>query len=138
MEYVTKRNKHDNGNYILDSLGCIDVYKRQVKTYNVTPSTADPTSATLTSTDPYHWTNPNNITVTAWWPYTAGETIPPAVKVKANESAQKDFEGSDLIVADGQTVTYGCLLYTSADSLSHTAELSGFSMTRMPMIWVRI
>jgi hypothetical protein len=78
-----------------------------VKTYNVTPSTADPTSATLTSTDPYYWTNHNDITVTAWWPYTAGETTPPAVKVKANQSAQKDFEGSDLIVANGQTVTYG-------------------------------
>ena len=78
-----------------------------VKTYNVTPSTADPTSATLTSTDPYYWTNHNDITVTAWWPYTAGETTPPVVKVKANQSAQKDFEGSDLIVADGQTVTYG-------------------------------
>ena len=78
-----------------------------VKTYNVTPSTADPTSATLTSTDPYYWTNHNDITVTAWWPYTAGETTPSAVKVKANQSARKDFEGSDLIVADGQTVTYG-------------------------------
>ena len=78
-----------------------------VKAYNVKPSTADPTSATLTSTDPYYWTNHNDITVTAWWPYTAGETTPPAVKVKANQSAQKDFEGSDLIVADGQTVTYG-------------------------------
>ena len=78
-----------------------------VKAYDVTPTTADPTSATLTSTDPYYWTNHNDITVTAWWPYTAGETTPPAVKVKANQSAQKDFEGSDLIVADGQTVTYG-------------------------------
>ena len=78
-----------------------------VKTYNVTPSTADPTSATLTSTDPYYWTNHKDITVTAWWPYTAGETTPPAVKVKANQSTQKDFETSDLIVADGQTVTYG-------------------------------
>ena len=78
-----------------------------VKAYDVTPTTADPTSATLTSTDPYYWTNHKDITVTAWWPYTAGETTPPAVKVKANQSAQKDFEGSDLIVADGQTVTYG-------------------------------
>ena len=78
-----------------------------VKAYNVTPSTAAPTSATLTSTDPHYWTNHNDITVTAWWPYTAGETTPPAVKVKANQSTQKDFEGSDLIVADGQTVTYG-------------------------------
>ena len=78
-----------------------------VKAYDVTLTTADPTSATLTSTDPYYWTNHNDITVTAWWPYTAGETTPPAVKVKANQSTQKDFEGSDLIVADGQTVTYG-------------------------------
>ena len=78
-----------------------------VKAYDVTPTTADPTNATLTSTDPYYWTNHEDITVTAWWPYTAGETTPPAVKVKANQSAQKDFEGSDLIVADGQTVTYG-------------------------------
>ena len=78
-----------------------------VKAYDVTPTTADPTSATLTSTDPYYWTNHEDITVTAWWPYTAGETTPPAVKVKANQSTQKDFETSDLIVADGQTVTYG-------------------------------
>ena len=78
-----------------------------VKAYDVTLTTADPASATLTSTDPYYWTNHNDITVTAWWPYTAGETTPPAVKVKANQSAQKDFEGSDLIVANGQTVTYG-------------------------------
>ena len=78
-----------------------------VKAYDVTPSTADPTSATLTSTDPYYWTNHNDITVTAWWPYTEGETTPSAVKVKANQSARKDFETSDLIVADGQTVTYG-------------------------------
>ena len=78
-----------------------------VKAYDVTLTTADPASATLTSTDPYSWTNRKDITVTAWWPYTAGETTPSAVKVKANQSARKDFEGSDLIVADGQTVTYG-------------------------------
>ena len=37
-----------------------------VKAYDVTPSTIDNTSATLTSTDPYYWTNHNDITVTAW------------------------------------------------------------------------
>ena len=78
-----------------------------VKAYDVTLTTADPSSATLTSTDPHYWTNRKDITVTAWWPYTAGETTPSAVKVKANQSTRKDFEGSDLIVADGQTVTYG-------------------------------
>ena len=78
-----------------------------VKAYDVTLTTVDNTSATLTSTAPHYWTSHNDITVTAWWPYTEGETTPPAVKVKANQSARKDFEGSDLIVADGQTVTYG-------------------------------
>ena len=78
-----------------------------VKAYNVTPSTSDHTGATLTSDDPHYWTNHDNITVTAWWPYTAGETTPPAVKVAADQSARKDFEGSDLIVAEEQTVSYG-------------------------------
>ena len=78
-----------------------------VKAYDVTPTTADNTSATLTSTDPHYWTNHDDITVTAWWPYTEGETTPPAVKVAADQSAQKDFEGSDLIVAEEQTVSYG-------------------------------
>ena len=55
-----------------------------VKAYNVTPSTSDNTGATLTSDDPHYWTNHDNITVTAWWPYTAGETTPPAVKVAAS------------------------------------------------------
>ena len=78
-----------------------------VKAYNVTPSTSDNTGATLTSDDPHYWTNHDSITVTAWWPYTAGETTPPAVKVAADQSARKDFEGSDLIVAEEQTVSYG-------------------------------
>ena len=78
-----------------------------VKAYDVTPTTADRTSATLTSDEPYYWTNHNNITVTAWWPYTAGEITPPAVMVVADQSAQKDFEGSDFIIAEEQTVSYG-------------------------------
>lgn len=78
-----------------------------VKTYDVTPTTADRTGATLTSDDPHYWTNHDNITVTAWWPYTAGETTPPAVKVAADQSARKDFEGSDFIVSEEQTVSYG-------------------------------
>ena len=78
-----------------------------VKAYNVTPSISDNTSATLTSDEPYYWTNHTDRLVTAWWPYTAGETTPPAVKVAADQSARKDFEGSDLIVAEEQTVSYG-------------------------------
>ena len=78
-----------------------------VKAYDVTPTTADNTSATLTSTDPHYWTNHDDITVTAWWPYTEGETTPPAVVVRADQSSPTDFEGSDLIVAEEQTVSYG-------------------------------
>ena len=78
-----------------------------VKAYNVTPSTSDNTGATLTSDDPHYWTNHNNITVTAWWPYTAGETTPPAVVVRADQSSPTDFEGSDFISAENQPVSYG-------------------------------
>ena len=78
-----------------------------VKAYNVTPSTSDNTGATLTSDDPHYWTNHTDRLVTAWWPYTEGETTPPAVVVKADQSAREDFEASDLIVAEEQTVSYG-------------------------------
>ena len=78
-----------------------------VKAYNVTPSTSDNTGAMLTSDDPHYGTNHTDRLVTAWWLYTAGETTPPAVVVKADQSVRKDFEGSDLIVAEEQTVSYG-------------------------------
>ena len=78
-----------------------------VKAYDVTPTTADNTSATLTSTDPHYWTNHADITVTAWWPYTEGETTPPAVVVRADQSSPTDFEGSDFISAENQPVSYG-------------------------------
>ena len=78
-----------------------------VKAYDVTPTTADRTSATLTSTDPHYWTNHDDITVTAWWPYTEGETTPPAVVVRADQSSPTDFEGSDFISAENQPVSYG-------------------------------
>ena len=78
-----------------------------VKAYDVTPTTSDNTGATLTSDDPHYWTNHTDRLVTAWWPYTEGETTPPAVVVKADQSAREDFEASDLIVAEEQTVSYG-------------------------------
>ena len=78
-----------------------------VKAYNVTPSTADNTSATLTSTDPHYWTNHTDRLVTAWWPYTEGETTPPAVVVRADQSSPTDCEGSDFISAENQPVSYG-------------------------------
>lgn len=77
-----------------------------VKAYDVTPTT-DRTGATLTSTDPHYWTNHTDRHVTAWWPYTEGETTPPAVVVRADQSSPTDFEGSDFISAENQPVSYG-------------------------------
>ena len=107
-----------------------------VKAYNVTPSTSDNTGATLTSDDPHYWTNHDNITVTAWWPYTAGETTPPAVVVKADQSARKDFEGSDLIVAEEQTVSYGnpTLRFTHRTALV-TVVLTDYTEEQM-FVWL--
>ena len=78
-----------------------------VKAYDVTPTTADNTSATLTSTDPHYWADHNDLRVTAWWPYTAGETAMPVVKVRQDQSTQDGYEGSDFIAAEEQTVSYG-------------------------------
>ena len=79
-----------------------------VKAYNVTPSTSDNTGATLTSDDPHYWTNHDNITVTAWWPYTAGETTPPAVKVAAVTVVLTDYtEGMASVKLTGLSTENG-------------------------------
>ena len=78
----------------------------KVKAYDVTPTTADNTSATLTSTDPHYWADHNDLRVTAWWPYTAGETAMPVVKVRQDQSTQDGYEGSDFIAAKEQAVSY--------------------------------
>ena len=76
-----------------------------VKQYNVTASDADGyRSATLSSdTDPFWWTSREDITVSAWWPY--GTTMPDVV-VKADQSTQTAFQGSDFISAKAQTVQF--------------------------------
>lgn len=80
-----------------------------VKEYDVTASDADGyKTATLSSdTDPFWWTSRDPITVSAWWPYDANdmETMP-AVVVAANQSTQTDFQGSDFIFAEAQTVQF--------------------------------
>ena len=76
-----------------------------VKEYDVTASDADDyKTATLSSdTDPFWWTSREDITVSAWWPY--GTTMPDVV-VKADQSTQTDFQGSDFISAEAQTVQF--------------------------------
>ncbi len=78
----------------------------KVKAYDVTPTTADNTRATLTSTDPHYWADHNDLRVTAWWPYTAGETAMPVVKVRQDQSTRDGYEGSDFIAAEEQAVSY--------------------------------
>ena len=78
----------------------------KVKAYDVTPTTADNTSATLTSTDPHYWADHNDLRVTAWWPYTAGETAMPVVKVRQDQSTRDGYVGSDFIAAKEQAVSY--------------------------------
>lgn len=76
-----------------------------VKEYDVTASDADGyKTATLSSdTDPFWWTSREDITVSAWWPY--GTTMPDVV-VKEDQSTQTDFQGSDFISAEAQTVQF--------------------------------
>ena len=79
-----------------------------VKEYTVTPNSADNTKATLSrENDPYYWTSRNPITVSAWWPFdNADITQMPAVKVAEDQSKLADFQNSDFISAENQTVKF--------------------------------
>ena len=78
-----------------------------VKEYTVTAST-DFKSATLSrENDPYYWTSRNPITVSAWWPLDDTDiTQMPAVKVAEDQSKLADFQNSDFISAENQTVKF--------------------------------
>ncbi len=79
-----------------------------VKEYIVTTSDADGyKSATLTSNDPYYWTSRDPITVSAWWPLDdTNITQMPVVKVAEDQSILADFQNSDFISAENQTVKF--------------------------------
>ena len=78
-----------------------------VKEYTVTAST-DFKSATLSrENDPHYWTSRDPITVSAWWPFNnANITQMPAVKVAEDQSKLADFQKSDFISAENQTVEF--------------------------------
>ena len=79
-----------------------------VKEYTVTATDADGyKSAMLTSNDPYYWINRNPITVSAWWPLDNTDiTQMPVVKVAEDQSKLADFQKSDFISAENQTVKF--------------------------------
>ena len=78
-----------------------------VKEYTVTAST-DFKSATLSrENDPYYWTSRDPITVSAWWPMDNTDiTQMPVVKVAEDQSKLADFQKSDFISAENQTVKF--------------------------------
>ena len=78
-----------------------------VKEYTVTAST-DFKSATLSrENDPHYWTSRDPITVSAWWPFNNADiTQMPAVKVAEDQSQLADFQNSDFISAENQTVKF--------------------------------
>ena len=78
-----------------------------VKEYTVTAST-DFKSATLSrENDPYYWTSRDPITISAWWPFNNADiTQMPAVKVAEDQSILADFQKSDFIAAENQTVKF--------------------------------
>ena len=80
-----------------------------VKEYTVTATDADGyKSATLSrENDPYYWISRNPITVSAWWPFdNADITQMPVVKVAEDQSKLVDFQNSDFIAAENQTVEF--------------------------------
>ena len=78
-----------------------------VKEYTVTAST-DFKSATLSCENaPYYWTSRDPITVSAWWPFNNADiTQMPVVKVAEDQSKLADFQNSDFISAENQTVKF--------------------------------
>ena len=80
-----------------------------VKEYTVTTTDADGyKSATLSrENDPYYWISRNPITVSAWWPMDNTDiTQIPVVKVAEDQSKLADFQKSDFISAENQTVKF--------------------------------
>ena len=78
-----------------------------VKEYTVTAST-DFKSATLSRENaPHYWTSRDPITVSAWCPFDKADiTQMPAVKVAEDQSKLADFQNSDFIAAENQTVEF--------------------------------
>ena len=80
-----------------------------VKEYTVMATDADGyKSATLSrESDPHYWTSRDPITVSAWWPIDNTDiTRMPAVKVAEDQSKLADFQNSDFISAENQTVKF--------------------------------
>ena len=108
----------------------------EVKAYRVTPS-SDNLTATLSSDDPYYWTGTGLVTVSAWWPYTDGQTSMPAVTVQADQRgdgyAQSDHIGvaEELLHYNGGTPTLAFTHRTARIVVTVSGGTSSISSVRL-------
>ena len=108
----------------------------EVKAYRVTPS-ADNLTATLSSDDPHYWAGGSSVTVSAWCPYTEGETSIPAVVVQADQSgdgyAQSDHIGvaGELLHYNGGTPTLAFTHRTARIVVTVSGGTSSISSVRL-------
>ena len=82
----------------------------EVKEYAVTPNADDPKTATLAvaaGVEPFVWANATEKkSVSAWYPYTVGQTAMPSVVVQQDQSVEANYLASDLL-GTSQEVSYG-------------------------------
>lgn len=82
----------------------------EVKEYAVTPNADDPKTATLAAAagvEPFVWANvTEKKRVSAWYPYTVGQTAMPSVVVQQDQSVEANYLASDLL-GTSQEVSYG-------------------------------
>ena len=71
----------------------------EVKAYRVTPS-SDNLTATLSSDAPHYWAAGDTVTVSAWWPYTDGDTSMPTVTVQADQRGDGYAKSDHIGVAE--------------------------------------
>ena len=108
----------------------------EVKAYRVTPS-SDNLTATLSSDDPHYWAGESAVTVSAWWPYTDGQTSMPAVTVQADQRgdgyAQSDHIGvaEELLHYNGGTPTLAFTHRTARISVTVSGGTSSISSVRL-------
>ena len=108
----------------------------EVKAYRVTPS-ADNLTATLSSDDPHYWAGESAVTVSAWWPYTDGQTSMPAVTVQADQRgdgyAQSDHIGvaEELLHYNGGTPTLAFTHRTARIVVTVSGGTSSISSVRL-------
>lgn len=60
----------------------------------------------VASDDPFYWQNTNDITVNAWYPYSAKKPAAAELKVKADQSQGDGYQASDYLEATAATVTF--------------------------------